>query len=203
MLARSGRGVPVDLTEWALEPKWDGWRCLARMDDGAVRLTSRWRKDLTAMFPELSDLPTALAERRLLLDGELVAIRPDGSHDFHALMERRSNDRARIAFVCFDAIHIDGEDLTGLAYVARRRQLEGLSLRHRHWMTTPSAQHEAAAALYGFTLTRRWEGVIAKRLDSPYHPAARDGAWLKAKHPHARDLIGDRSTWTPRARALS
>jgi ATP-dependent DNA ligase len=43
MLARTGRGIPVDLAEWAIEPKWDGWRCLARIDNGTLRLTSRWR----------------------------------------------------------------------------------------------------------------------------------------------------------------
>jgi bifunctional non-homologous end joining protein LigD len=166
MLVRSGRGMPVDLADWAIEPKWDGWRCLARVDRGALRLTSRWRKNLTLQFPELSALPAALLERHLLLDGEIVALRADGSQDFHALMERRSSPRTRIAFVCFDALHIDGEDITGLAYVERRHQLEQLHLKHRHWMTSPSARHEAATALYGFTLFHRWEGVVAKRLDS-------------------------------------
>jgi bifunctional non-homologous end joining protein LigD len=79
MLARSGRGMPVDLDEWAIEPKWDGWRCLARIENGAVGLTSRWRNELTTHFPELTTLPAALRKRRLLLDGEVVALRPDGS----------------------------------------------------------------------------------------------------------------------------
>ena len=83
----------------------------------------------------------------------------------------------------------------------RRRQLGELRLKYPHWMTTPSAQHEAATALYAFTLTQGWEGVVAKRLDSAYQPASRDGAWLKAKHPHARDLQVDRSTWSQRQRA--
>jgi bifunctional non-homologous end joining protein LigD len=69
------------------------------------------------------------------------------------------------------------------------------------WLTTPSLQREAGAAIYGFTLARGWEGVVAKRLDSLYRPAARNGAWLKAKHPHARDLQIDRSKWTQRVRA--
>ena len=56
MLARSGRGMPVDLTNWTVEPKWDGWRCLARISNGTLRLTSRWRTDITAMFPELREL---------------------------------------------------------------------------------------------------------------------------------------------------
>jgi bifunctional non-homologous end joining protein LigD len=57
MLAHSGRGMWVDLDEWAIEPKWDGWRCLARIDRGSLRLASRWRNDLSALFPEFSDVP--------------------------------------------------------------------------------------------------------------------------------------------------
>jgi bifunctional non-homologous end joining protein LigD len=199
MLARTGRGMPVDLAEWAIEPKWDGWRCLARIDHGALRLTSRWRNDLTATFPELGELPDELAERRLLLDGEIVALRPDGSQDFHALTRQRG--RARIAFICFDLLHLDGRDLIDDSYAERRYALEQLRLTQDRWLTTPSLQHEAAAALYAFTLAQGWEGVVAKRLDSPYRPAARNRAWLKAKHAHARDLQIDRSTWSPRKRS--
>jgi bifunctional non-homologous end joining protein LigD len=82
MLALGARSMPIELAEWAVEPKWDGWRRLARIDGGRLRLTSRWRNDLSSRFPELGELPDAMAERRLLLDGELVALRPDGSQDF-------------------------------------------------------------------------------------------------------------------------
>jgi bifunctional non-homologous end joining protein LigD len=198
MLARGSRGVPVDLSAWSLEPKWDGWRCLARIDGGELRLTSRWRNDLTSRFPELGELPDALAERRLLLDGELVALRSDGSQDFDALLARRRS--ARLVFVTFDVLHVDGRQLVDAPYSVRRHELEELAVRDHHWLTTPAALDEAAAALYGFTLDHGWEGVVAKRLDSSYRPASRDGAWLKAKHPHARDLQADRSEWAPRSR---
>src|SRR3954470_18819332 len=96
MLARSGRGMPVDLAEWAIEPKWDGWRCLARVDHGTLRLSSRWRNDLTGLFPELGELPTEVAHREVLLDGEIVALRHDGSQDFHALTSRRRGIPTRV-----------------------------------------------------------------------------------------------------------
>src|SRR4051794_15634240 len=120
MLARSGRGMPVDLNHWAIEPKWDGWRCLARVDGRRVRLTSRWRNDLTTMFAELSELPSDIAATRVLLDGEVVALRPDGSQDFHALTGRRAAG-VRLAFMAFDVLHVDGQDLLAEAYVERRR----------------------------------------------------------------------------------
>lgn len=190
--------MPVELAQWAVEPKWDGWRCLAGIDAGRLRLTSRWRNDLTSRFPELGELPDSIAGRRLLLDGELVALRSDGSQDFHALMTRRRS--ARLVFVVFDVLHVDGRSLIGAPYSERRRELELLGVRDHHWLTTPSEQHEAAGALFGFTLDSGWEGIVAKRLDSTYRPASRDGSWLKAKHAHARDLLVDRSAWSQRPR---
>jgi bifunctional non-homologous end joining protein LigD len=196
MLAHGSCGIPVNLNDWAVEPKWDGWRCQARMDGGRVRLTSRWRNDLTSRFPELGKSPEAIKGRQLLLDGELVALRPDGSQDFHALMGRRRN--RRLVFVAFDLLHVDGLHLADAPYAVRRRELEQLGVRDHHWRTTPSERDDAAGALFGLTLEQGWQGIVAKRLDSPYRPAARDGAWLKAKHPHARDLQVDRAGWSAR-----
>jgi ATP-dependent DNA ligase len=198
MLARSGRGMPVDLKEWAIEPKWDGWRCLARIGGGTLRLTSRRRNDITGLFPELGELPVELAHRRVLLDGEIVALRADRSQGFRALTSRRRGTSTRLALMCFDVLHVDGRDVIRDPYEGRRQALEQLGLQHGHGLTTPSLQHEAGAALYAFTLAQGWEGVVAKRLDATYQPSARNGAWLKAKHPHARDLNVDRSTWTQR-----
>jgi bifunctional non-homologous end joining protein LigD len=192
--------MPVELANWAVEPKWDGWRCLARLEDGAVQLTSRWRRDLTPLFPQFAALPHSLATKRLLLDGEVVALRRDGGQDFHALTRRRVRDDVRLAFMCFDVLHVDGFDLTAESYSTRRAELERLQIKHDHWLTTPSARGGEIPALYAFTLTHGWEGVVAKRIDSPYRPVVRDGAWLKAKHPHARDLQVDRLGWTRRER---
>jgi len=101
-----------------------------------------------------------------------------------------------------NALHVDGRDLLGAGYAERRRALERLCLKQGRWLTTPSLQGEAGAALYAFTLNQRWEGVVAKGLDSMYRPAGRDGSWLKAKHPHARDLLVGRSEMTHRERIL-
>jgi bifunctional non-homologous end joining protein LigD len=131
-------------------------------------------------------------------DGELVALRSDGSQDFHALIARRRS--ARLVFVAFDVLHVDGRYLVDAPYSVRRHELEQLQVCDHHWLTSPAALDDAASALYGFTLDHGWEGVVAKRLDSTYRPASRDGSWLKAKYAHARDLQVDRSEWSPRSR---
>ena len=103
--------------------------------------------------------------------------------------------------MCFDVLHVDGRDLLQEPYTARRSALEQLHLKQGRGLTTPSLRGDAGAALYGFTLDHGWEGVVTKRLDARYRPATRDGSWLKAKHPHARDLQVDRSEWTQRERS--
>jgi bifunctional non-homologous end joining protein LigD len=105
-----------------------------------------------------------------------------------------------LAFMCFDVLHVDGHDLVDETYQTRRQELERLRMTQGRWLTTPSLRNAAGAALYGYTLTNGWEGVVAKRLNSTYRPASRDGAWLKAKHPHARDLQVDQSQWITRSR---
>jgi bifunctional non-homologous end joining protein LigD len=112
----------------------------------------------------------------------------------------RQERRARLVFVAFDVLHVDGRHLVDAPYSERRHELAQLQVRDHHWLTTPAALDDAAAALWRFTLENGWEGVVAKRLDSTYRPASRDGAWLKAKHAHARDLQVDRSEWAPRSR---
>jgi bifunctional non-homologous end joining protein LigD len=135
-----------------------GWRCLARIDDGNVRLISRWRKDLTTMLRDLGEPLAELVGRRVLLDGEVVALRPDGSQDFHALTGRRPT--SRLVFMCFDLLHIDGCDLLRERYADGRRALERLNLRQGRWLTTPALQGEAGAALYAFTLKARGRGLL-------------------------------------------
>jgi bifunctional non-homologous end joining protein LigD len=95
-------------------------------------------------------------------------------------------------FVAFDVLHVDGRQLVDAPYSVRRHELEDVRVRDHHWLTSPAALGDAASALYVFTLDHGWEGVVAKRLDSRYRPASRDGSWLKAKHAHARDLLADR-----------
>ena len=76
-----------------------------------------------------------MAERRLLLDGELVALRSDGSQGFHALMARRRS--ARLVFVAFDVLHVDGLYLVDAPYSARRHELNKLQVRDHHRLTRP------------------------------------------------------------------
>jgi bifunctional non-homologous end joining protein LigD len=193
---------PVEGAEWLYEIKYDGVRALAIRDGGTVRIFGRSGLEATANYPEvvlaLSKLPFA----RFVLDGEIIAFASDGRPSFQALQRRiQAQDRGQIAamalahpapYYVFDLLAFDRFDLRRLALETRKDLLrrmireEGL-LRYSDFHTGNGRAFYDAVAELGL------EGVIAKRVNSPYQ-AGRVGGWLKIKCPHVeRFVIGG---WT-------
>ena len=119
-------GLP-DRAGWVFEPKWDGWRCLAVVDDGRVDLRSRRAVDLGPYFPEFARTLHPLAGRRAVLDGEIVVMRhgrPDFDAIFGRLAARRLSDWASRTspgtFVAFDLLELDGRTVVDEPYRARQ-----------------------------------------------------------------------------------
>jgi bifunctional non-homologous end joining protein LigD len=171
---------------WRYEPKWDGWRCLAVVEDGRVDLRSRRATDLAPYFPELVRLPVGLAGRRAVLDGEVVVLR-NGRPDFDAISGRLAARRlagwaahtSPAALVAFDLLELDGQVLVDEPYAARREALEGLSLDGLRWALTPSDAD--GQAVWVATHELGLEGVVTKDPRSAWRPC-RSRRWLKAKH---------------------
>lgn len=180
MLATSG--VPSgDLADWSVEPKLDGWRARALVDDGQVRILSRRGRDITDCLPEL----TVLADvgRRLVLDGELV-VGAGRLADFYRLAGRlsgRSQPGAEaVTFAVFDLLWLDEGPLTGETYTARRTALERLPLGGAV-PVIPRHAGDQAADLYRACDEQGLEGVVLKRLSSTYRPGKRSADWRKVK----------------------
>jgi len=171
---------------WVYEPKWDGWRCLAVVDNGRVDLRSRKATDLAPYFPELTRPPVALASRRAVLDGEVVVLR-HGRPDFDAISGRLTSRRLAdwaahtnpATFVAFDLLELDGQVLADEPYTARRAALEGLGLDGLRWAVTPSDGD--GEAVWVATKGLGLEGIVAKDPRSTWRPC-RSRRWLKAKH---------------------
>jgi bifunctional non-homologous end joining protein LigD len=196
MLADSGALVAAD-GAWRYEPKLDGYRVIACVEQGAVRLNSRRGLDLTAFFPELvADLAPHPAGS-LVLDGEIVALDAGGRPSFNALQNRAqlrsaseiaaAQRAAPVALVCFDLLHFAGMDLRQAAYADRHRYLAQCLLptarvQRMHSSATPEELYHASLAL-GF------EGIMAKRLDSTYQPGTRSRAWLKVKSSQSAEFV--------------
>jgi bifunctional non-homologous end joining protein LigD len=163
--------------EWAYEIKWDGYRTLAFIDGGALRLQSSNSLDVTAKYPELAPLATAVNAASTILDGELVVLDPDGRPSFEMLQRHAT----QVAFYAFDVLQIDGTDTIALPYEHRRALLTQLLEGGPNWLV-PAHQIGDGAALLAVTAERGLEGVMAKRLGSPYQPGKRTPNWRKVKN---------------------
>ena len=168
---------PKDAAEWVFEPKLDGWRALVYVD-GSVTVRTRTGRDITDRVDNLQTL--AARGRRMVLDGELVAD-AGRAGDFYRLGPNlRSSSRRDITFVAFDLLVLDDENLCARPYRERRRLLEELELSGPGWVTIPALAGEPRALLDACA-ELDIEGVVAKRVDSPYRPGVRSGDWLKLK----------------------
>ena len=168
--------------EWLHEIKYDGYRLLARIENGATRLITRggldWTEKLAALARRLAELPVTAA----VIDGELVALHPDGTTSFSDLQDAIAAARTeRLNFFAFDLLYRDGWDLTEAALADRKAALAELIPRESEGMLRYSDHHDGQgreflrhAASYGL------EGIVSKRRDKPYE-ARRSRNWLKIK----------------------
>jgi bifunctional non-homologous end joining protein LigD len=196
MLAES-RDAPFPGSGWMWEPKLDGYRVLAFIDDKEVKLRSRRGLDLTASFPKLCAELGQQQVAGLVLDGEIAAFGADGRPSFAALQERvqlktereiAQADRATpTVFFCFDLLHFAGVDVRAAPYADRRRWLEQCLLPSPHVQLVHA--EEEGEALYKAALASGFEGVIAKRKDSPYEAGRRSQAWLKIKPTKSAEFV--------------
>ena len=196
MLARAG-SLPRPDDAYGYEVKWDGVRALVAIEGGRARARSRRGREITPTYPELRELGRALGATEVLLDGELVAFDPEGRPSFERLQRRMhaSETAARrlaadvpVSYVAFDLLHLDGRPTLELAYRERRGLLEGLGLDGPHWRT-PRYHAGDGPAMVEASRAQGLEGVVAKRLDSPYEPGRRSGAWIKIKHRRVAELV--------------
>ena len=197
MLARLST-LPADESSWAFEVKWDGIRAIAHSEPGRIRFVTRNANDVTAAYPELRALNRVFGSHSALLDGEIVAFDEQGKPSFQALQPRmhlrgesavkRRAAESPVTYVIFDLLWLDGHSLMELPYVDRRKHLAALGLDGDHWRV-PAHHEGAGSALLAATREQGLEGVVAKRLDSPYKPGKRDGSWLKIKNSYRQELV--------------
>lgn len=188
-------GPPPTGPGWAYELKWDGVRALLDLSGGRLRVFSRLGNEVTAAYPELAGLGGQLEDA--LLDGEVVVLDGSGRPSF-AVLQRRMHVRdaaqaARLAAqlpvtaLVFDVLRLYGVDLTDRPYSERRATLERLALSGPHW-TVPPAFDDGPATLQA-SAEQGLEGVVAKRLDSPYRPGTRSRAWVKVKRVRSQEFV--------------
>lgn len=183
MLATAVERLPPDDDAWAYEMKWDGYRAIVEVAGGRLRIVSRRGNDLTARYPELDGLPAAVGVDAVL-DGELVVLDESGRPSFQEIQQHL----APAALFLFDVLRLDGQDVMAAPWHERRSLLERLGLSGDRWQTPPVTRRDgtrAADAARALGL----EGIVAKRVDSPYTPGRRSTAWQKLRFMNRQELV--------------
>jgi DNA ligase-1 len=193
-----------ELGEAALEWKLDGARVQVHRDGDEVRVFSRALRDVTPAVPEVVEAVRALPARRLVLDGEALALRADGAPEpFQETMRRFGRrldvDALRrelpLSVLFFDALHAEGEDLVAKGARDRHAALAAAVPERLRVPRIVTADPAAAAAFLDGALRRGHEGVMAKALAAPYDAGRRGSAWLKVKRAHTLDLVVLAAEW--------
>jgi ATP-dependent DNA ligase len=196
MLSRAADGLPSD-DGWQFEPKWDGFRTLVFRDGDELVLQSRDEKPMNRYFPELVAPLLASLPKRCVIDGEIVIV---GAHglDFEALLLRVHPAASRVkllaaqtpaSYVAWDLLAIGDEDLREVPLERRRERLENVLGKAAAPVHLSPATRDRALADDWFL---RFEGagldgVMAKRLDSPYRAGER--TMIKVKHARTADCV--------------
>jgi bifunctional non-homologous end joining protein LigD len=172
--------------DWQYEIKFDGYRCLAIKQRNEVELFSR-RGNAFSQFLNLYEPLREQPPRSFILDGEVVALDPQGHSDFNALQRVRTKP-IEVHFFAFDLLHLNGKDLTTLPLI-ERQSLLARNFVPGGYLHIPGALNARLENILPKIQELRFEGIVAKRRDSPYVPGKASGHWVKKKIKQSADFI--------------
>jgi bifunctional non-homologous end joining protein LigD len=205
MKAVIGDLPPSDGT-WAAELKWDGMRLLVHVGSARLMMRSASGRDATASLPELGPLIDAVPAHTVL-DGEAIVM-TGGQPSFRSLQHRIHVDNPSpallaeypVKMVVFDLLWFDGHDIMPLPWQHRRDALDAALEPGPSWLLS-TVSHGGPQDLFDVATDEGLEGVVCKRIDSPYVPGGRSPFWRKTKiRPRTDMVIGG---WLPGSGALA
>jgi len=188
---------PFDSAEWLFEIKWDGYRAVAFVENGKVRLVSRNQNDLTGQYSELQDLSKLVKAKTAILDGEIAALDEQGRASFSLMQQRtgiRSGGRRTagrsdvpIVYYVFDLLYADGYDLRRVALEERKQALAKL-VKTNELIRLSEHFPERGIALFEAAKQQGLEGILAKHRGS-FYEERRSREWLKIKITQTVDCV--------------
>jgi bifunctional non-homologous end joining protein LigD len=188
---------PFDGPDWLFEIKWDGYRAVAFIENGKVRLVSRNQNELTARYPELKDLAKSVKAKSAILDGEVVALDAQGRPSFSLMQQRTgfrpggrraaANAAVPVLYYAFDLLYLDGYDLRKLPLAERKKKLASILVMGDSLRYSDHYEREGKA-LFEIAREKGLEGILAKKRDSIYQER-RSSEWLKIKIRHRVECV--------------
>lgn len=196
MLAAIAEG-PCSNPEWLFEPKLDGYRIIAALDAGKVRLLSRNKVDVTEKYAAIAGDLKKLPVSQMVLDGEVIALDEKGKVCFQCLqgfldtMRRRDVSGGKapvIIYYVFDILYLDGYRLLEVPLAERKKVLERVLVPSTSVKLLEHFEGDGEAVYKG-AIKQGLEGIIAKRKDSLYKIGQRSPDWLKIKVMQTDDFV--------------
>ncbi|MDZ5470413.1 ATP-dependent DNA ligase [Bacillus sp. 31A1R] len=169
---------PLDDYNYITELKADGFRCIWTKFNNKVRIYTRHNNEITAMFPELQNIPIP---DRTVLDGEIIVTDNEGKPDFEAVMERFKSKKSvhEITFFVFDILYHKGGKVTDKPLVDRKELLGKVIPEDSTLLTKVKWIEGNAISYFGLVKQNGLEGIVMKRADSKYAISKRSHEWLK------------------------
>lgn len=187
---------PFDDKDYIYELKLDGIRCIAYVEPKGVVLQNKRYKDVTEIYPELSEMKKCV-KKKTVLDGELVVLK-SGKPDFYALQKRSlMGDQFKIKlaarknpvqFAAYDILYYDGKDLADKPLMERKAILQE-KVTEGNGLSISRYIEEQGIAFFALAKEQELEGIVAKKKDGLYHIGKRTSEWIKIKVMQDEDLL--------------
>ena len=187
MMAQLTDRPAFDDPDWIFEIKWDGYRAIAEIDKGKVKLYSRNGLTFDKAYPKVFEALQTI-KKNMIVDGEIVVFDEKGKPNFQKLQNYRSNDRYRIQYYVFDILQRDGKSLTSLPLTERKELLQKILPKSEVIVFCDHVDTEGKS-LFREMKKMNLEGMIAKRKNSKYLVGKRTTDWLKIKNVQSQEAI--------------
>ncbi len=178
---------PFNNKEWLYEIKWDGYRAVAEINKGDIKLYSRNGNSFNLNYPIVVNELKKI-KQQVVLDGEIVILDENGKSDFQKLQDYENNSNYPIGYYIFDLLAINGKPIYDLPLIDRKKMLRKIIPKNP---VLKYSDHVIEKGIDFFTAAKEQdlEGIMAKKIASQYHPGSRSNEWLKIKHHKSEDVI--------------
>src|SRR5688572_5374085 len=176
--------------EWVHELKYDGYRILCRVKNGSVKLVTRNDHDWTSKLHRIAEAAAALPVNSAWLDGEVVALKPDGSISFQALQNAFDTaSETNLVYYVFDLLYLNGYDMRQVGLLDRKRELEKVVPQSTSGLIRYSDHISGRGEIvFAEACHRGMEGIVSKRAHAGYL-AGRSRSWIKVKCGHRQEFV--------------